>query len=146
MTRRWSMRTRFVAAASACLLPLLAVVLFVLDQSLNNSRDQILDNEIAISNVVAQTLSQTLGESQMLLVDLSKDPAVSSPNPDKAAQTVFANAMAYRSSLKGLFLIGADGNQTTYFGLDPAPLFENLSLKSKIDDALNAGVSGVSNT
>jgi signal transduction histidine kinase len=140
------MRTRFVAAASACLLPLLGVVLFVLDQSLNNSRDQILDNEIAISNVVSQTLSQTLGESQMLVTELSKDPAVSSPNPDKAAQTVFANAMAYRASLKGIFLVGASGNQTTYFGLDPAPLLENLSLKSKIDDALNAGVSGVSNT
>src|SRR6187397_2724847 len=109
MTRRWSMRTRFVAAASACLLPLLGVVLFVLDQSLDNSRDQIIDNEIAISNVVAQSLSQTLAESQGLVTELAKDPAVSSNNPEKTAQTLFASAMAYRTSLKGLFLVGSDG-------------------------------------
>jgi signal transduction histidine kinase len=146
MTRRWSMRTRFVAAASACLLPLLGVVLFVLDQSLDNSRDQIIDNEIAISNVVAQSLSQTLAESQGLVTELAKDPAVSSSNPEKTAQTLFANAMAYRTSLKGLFLVGPDGRPITYFPLDPTPLLDNLTLKSKIDDALNAGVSGVSNT
>src|SRR5262249_61664813 len=104
MTRRWSMRTRFVAAASACLLPLLGVVLFVLDQSLNNSRDQILDNDIAISNVVTQTLSQTLEDSKMLVTDLAQEPAVTAANPAnaesvKTAQAVFINAMKYRSSL-----------------------------------------------
>lgn len=140
------MRTRFVAAASACLLPLLGVVLFVLDQSLDNSRDQILDNEIAISNVVAQSLSQTLGESQGLLTELSKDPSVSSPNPENSAQTLFANAMQFRTSLKGLFLIGPNGSQLTYYPLDPTPLLDNLTFKTKIDDALNAGVFGVSNT
>lgn len=146
MTRRWSMRTRFVAAASACLLPLLGVVLFVLDQSLDNSRDQIIDNEIAISNVVAQSLSQTLAESQGLVTELAKDPAVSSASPENTAQTLFANAMAFRTSLKGLFLVGPDGRPVTYYPLDPTPLLDNLTLKSKIDDALNAGVSGVSNT
>ncbi|HEY7033272.1 MAG TPA: cache domain-containing protein [Thermomicrobiales bacterium] len=145
------MRTRFVAAASACLLPLLAVVLFVLDQSLNNSRDQLLDNEIAISNVVAQTLSQTLEDSQMLVTDLAQEPAVTSANAAnadsiKGAQSVFINAMKYRSSLKGLFLLGSDGRPVTSYSIDPAPLLDNITLKTVTDNALTAGVTGVSNT
>ncbi|MEA2586139.1 MAG: hypothetical protein QOF33_4224 [Thermomicrobiales bacterium] len=146
MTRRWSMRTRFVAAASACLLPLLGVVLFVLDQSLDNSRDQLLDNEIAISNVVAQTLSQTLEENQMLLAELVKEPAINSTIDEKGTQAVFSNALAYRQSLKGLFLLVPDGNRIVYRGIDPEPLLGNLTLKTLLENALNAGGTGVSNT
>lgn len=151
MTRRWSMRTRFVAAASACLLPLLGVILFVLDQSLANNRAQILDNETAISNVVAQTLSQTLEDSKMLVTDLAQEPTITSAGAAnaesaKAVQTVFNNAMKYRTSLKGLFLLRPDGSPVTSFGADPTPLLGNISLKTVTDNALNAGVTGVSNT
>lgn len=144
--RRWSLRTRFVAAASVCLLPLLAVVLFVLNQSLDNSRDQILDNEIAISNVVAQTLAQNLDDHRTLLTALSENPEVSSPQIDSDAAAVFEDAMTYRASLKGLFLIDADGNASTFRGFDPNPLLSNATLKSLIDSALNAGSFSISNT
>jgi signal transduction histidine kinase len=145
------MRTRFVAAASACLLPLLGVVLFVLDQSLNNSRNQILDNDIAISNVVTQTLAQTLEDSKMLVTDLAQEPEITAANSAnaesvKAAQTVFINAMKYRASLKGLFLLGPDGRPVTSYSIDPTPLLDNITLKTVTDNALTAGVTGVSNT
>jgi signal transduction histidine kinase len=144
MTRRWSMRTRFVAAASACLLPLLAVVLFVLDQSLNNSRDQILDNEIAVSNVVATSLSQTLQESESLLTALAQNPDVQALH-DQEARQVFGQAQAYRPSVKGIFLINPDGQVVTSFGIDPAPLLATYTVSTATNNALKAGATGVSN-
>jgi signal transduction histidine kinase len=145
MRRRWSMRTRFVAAASACLLPLLGVVLLVLDQSLNNSRDQILDNEIAVSNVVAKSLSQTLDESQSLLVTLAQKKEIQSLSGEDA-QPVFSEAQAYRPSLKGIFLLDADGELVTYFGIDPQPLLTSAEVSGLTANALRAGTSGVSNS
>src|SRR4051812_31639421 len=146
MMRRWSLRARFVAAASVCLLPLLAVILFVLNESLNNSRDQILDNEIAISNVVAQTLSQTLDDHRSLLNALAENPQVTNATNDAGTQAVFSDAMTYRASLKGLFIVGPDGNATTFLGIDPNPLLGNTNLKALTDSALNAGSFSVSNT
>ncbi len=142
MTRRWSMRTRFVAAASACLLPLLGVVLFVLDQSLNNSRDQIIDTEIAVSGVVSTLLSQTLQENQAVLQDLAKREEIQQVN-EAVAQPVLNQTLMLRPSLKGLFLIGPEGNLVTYFGIEPKPLLPTI--QSLADNALRAGTAGVSN-
>ncbi len=142
MTRRWSMRTRFVAAASACLLPLLGVVLFVLDQSLDNSRDQIIDTEIAVSGVVSTLLSQTLQENQAVLQDLAKKEEIQQVD-QTLAQPVLSQTLILRPSLKGLFLIGPDGNLVTYFGIEPNALLPTI--KPLADNALRAGTAALSN-
>ncbi len=142
MTRRWSLRTRFVAAASACLLPLLAVILFILDQSLENSRDQIFDTEVAVSGVVSTLLSQTLEENHAVLQDLAKREEIQQLN-ESAAQPVLNQTLTLRPSLKGLFLIGPDGKTVTYFGIEPSASLLS-TIKPLTDNALRAGAPGVS--
>lgn len=141
MTRRWSMRTRFVAAASLCLLPLLGVVFYILDQSLSNSRDQLYETEVAFAEVVSRGINQTLQENQDVLTSLSANPAVLSM--DKAqADAVLAQAKELRPSLAGLFLLDPQQQVITYSGgIDPAAF--QAEIKTAADVALTAGESAI---
>src|SRR5438270_8680205 len=76
MGRRWSLRTRFVAAAALCLLPLIGVALFVINSTLQHSRDQLLDAEFAVSDVVAQGMAGVINDNEMLLTNLAQNPLV----------------------------------------------------------------------
>jgi signal transduction histidine kinase len=143
MTRRWSLRTRFVAAASLCLLPLLGVVLYILDQSLDNSRDQLFETELAFAEVVSRGINQTLQENQDVLTNLSTDPAIVTVD-NFGAQPVLAQAQELRPSLAGLFLLDPEQNVVAYSGgIDPAAFPSQI--KPAADVALTAGESAITN-
>jgi signal transduction histidine kinase len=141
MMRRWSLRTRFVAAASLCLLPLLAVVLYVLDQSLDQSRDQIIETETAMSAVVASGINETLIDNQIVLTDLASTEAVRSMDP-KDAQIELVRWGQARPNMYGLSLISPDLNVVAFAGADPSPL-PPTSIQA-LDVALTVGETGVS--
>lgn len=143
MTRRWTFRTRFVAAAALCLLPLIGVVLFLLNQSLAHSRDQLVDTEFTIADVVAQGLTATLNENQAALADVAEDPFVRGMIATQA-QDPLNNVRRARPSLNGLFLLDAQGGVVTISGgIDPAPLMPQF--KDTVDKVLNAGEPAISN-
>ena len=142
MTRRWSMRTHFVAAASLCLLPLLGVVFYILDQSLDNSRDQLYGAEVAFAEVVSRGLKQTLQENQDVLTFLSSNPGIRSMEKDQA-DVVLGQAKELRPSLAGLFLLDPNQNVVSYSGgIDPASF--SAQLKKAADVALTSGESALS--
>lgn len=115
MTRRWSLRTRFVAAASLCLLPLLGVVLFVLDQSLEHSREQLLDTEDAVAAVVAQGLSGTLAENQTVLNDLATYESIRNLDAEQAQERL-NQFKRNRPAVLGAFLVDANATIVTSAG------------------------------
>ena len=120
MTRRWSMRTRLLAAASLCLL-LLGVVLYILDQSLENSRDQVYDTQFAFAEVVSRGITQTLTENQDVLTSLASDPAIL-PMDQAASQEVLAQAKELRPSLTGFFLRSRAKYRRVFRGSRPTTL------------------------
>ena len=141
MTRRWSMRTRFVAAASLCLLPLLGVIFYILDQSLSNSRDQLYETEVAFAEVVSRGINQTLQENQDVLTSLSANPVVSAMDPAQASE-VLAQAKELRPTLAGLFLLDPQQQMVAYSGgIDPASF--QAEIKAAADVALTAGESAI---
>ena len=141
MTRRWSMRTRFVAAASLCLLPLLGVIFYILDQSLSNSRDQLYETEVAFAEVVSRGINQTLQENQDVLTSLAANPAISSMDQAQA-DVVLAQAKELRPSLAGLFLLDPQQQVVTYSGgINPADF--QAEIKTAADIALTAGESAI---
>ncbi len=141
MTRRWSMRTRFVAAASLCLLPLLGVVFYILDQSLSNSRDQLYETEVAFAEVVSRGISQTLQENQDVLTSMAANPSISSMDPVTAGEAL-AQAKELRPSLAGLFLLDPQQNVIAYSGgIDPASF--QAEIKTAADIALTGGESAI---
>src|SRR5262245_39896009 len=130
MMRRWSLRTRFVAAASLCMLPLLAVVLFVINQSLEHSRNQIIETETAMSAVVAQGINQTLMENQQVLTDLAATEQVRSMNADTAGEAL-SQWKQVRPNLYGLFLAAPDGSFVTAVGADPGTVASSYYERSE---------------
>jgi signal transduction histidine kinase len=142
MTRRWTFRTRFVAAAALCLLPLIGVVLFLLNQSLVHSRNQLVDTEFTIADVVAQGLTATLNENQLALQDVAEDPFVRGMIATQA-QDPLNNVRRARPSLNGLFLLDAQGNVVTISGgIDPAPMMPQF--RDAVEKVLTAGEPAVS--
>jgi signal transduction histidine kinase len=141
MMRRWSLRTRFVAAASLCLLPLLAVVLYVLDESLDQSRDQIIETEIAMSEVVAKGINETLDENKTVLTDLASLESVRSMN-EAAAQQELGQWWRARPNMYGISLTKPDKETLTSAGIEPGQM--PISYYQALDVALNVGDTGVS--
>ncbi|MBX3071601.1 MAG: HAMP domain-containing protein [Thermomicrobiales bacterium] len=141
MGRRWSLRTRSVAAASLCLLPLLGVVLFILDQSLENSTDQIFETQLAFAEVVARGITQTLTENQEVLTTISADSRIKSMDP-ALAQEVLAQAKELRPSLTGLFLVDPNKNIVAFAGgVDPAGFAAEIGPAAEI--AVTAGETAI---
>jgi len=142
MTRRWSMRTHFVAAASLCLLPLLGVVFYILDQSLTNSRDQLYGAEVAFAEVVSRGIKQTLQENQDVLTFLATNPSVRAIDKEEA-DLVLGQAKELRPSLSGFFLLDPEQNVISYSGgIDPA--LYSTQIKKAADIALTSGESALS--
>lgn len=143
MTRRWSFRTRFVAAAALCLLPLVGVVLFLLDQSFENSREQLIETEFTVADVVSQGLTATLDENQRALEDLSDDPFVQAMIPTEVQEPLDQLRRA-RPSLSGVFLLDPEKNLLTFTGgIDPTPLLSQFT--DAVDKVLNGGEPAISN-
>ena len=144
MGRRWPLRTRFVLVATACLLPLLGVVLFVLDQSLDNGRDQLLDAQQAAAEVVAQYLAATLEDNRRVLDELATTDGVRRLDA-AATEDLLSQFWRARPSLYGLFLVDADGFVIAHAGMDPSQLQVPLSSLPAVERALMVKDLGVSN-
>ena len=143
MTRRWSLRTRFVAAASLCLLPLLGVVFYILDQSLDNSRAQVYDTQFAFAEVVSRGITQTLSENQEVLANLATNSRIRSMDP-VTSQEVLGQAKELRPSLTGLFLLDPEQNLIAYSGgIDPVLFAEQIKAAAEL--SLTAGESAITN-
>ncbi|HET8522446.1 MAG TPA: ATP-binding protein [Thermomicrobiales bacterium] len=143
MTRRWSLRTRFVAAASLCLLPLLGVVLFVLDQSLEHSQEQLLDTEVTIADTVAQGLSITLADNESVLSNLAASEQVRAMNAP-ATQDRFNQVIRLRTNIYGLFLADPTGTIVTSAGsITPEPFLAEFgpALQTALGPGNKIGVS-----
>lgn len=107
MKRHWSFRTRFVLTATLCLLPLLVVLFYVMQQSLAESREKTIENEVAIGNVIAKGVAQTLQDNVSVLTDIATNEDVRSLNADTSGQTL-AQYKRARASLYGIILVAPD--------------------------------------
>lgn len=135
------MRTRFVAAASLCLLPLLGVVFYILDQSLSNSRDQLYETEVAFAEVVSRGINQTLQENQDVLTSLSANPGIRAVDKEQA-DVVLGQAKELRPTLAGLFLLDPNQKVVSYSGgINPTDF--QAEIKNAADIALTGGESAI---
>lgn len=142
--RRWSLRTRFVLVALACLLPLLGVVLFVLDQSLNHGRTQLLETQATTAEAVAQAVASTVGGYQRTLAEITRQAVIQRSDVEKSEAFLKTVAAARGTELYDLFLIDQDGIVAASTGaLEPGPLPPGL--KAALEPTLGPGEFDVSN-
>jgi len=126
LTRHWSLRTTFFVVAAAGLLPLMLVVLYIFTQSRANNRNQLIETEYAVADVVARALDFTLTDNAEVLKALAVSDTIQSLKPEQANPTLLQYRFA-RPSLTGLFLIDAQGNLLANAGPDPSTIGSGLT-------------------
>lgn len=142
--QKWSLRVRFLLIAGACLLPLLGVTIYVLSQSLEHSRAQLLDAEVATAEVVAQVLRTMLDDNGRVLQELANTERVRTLDPVQSSEVLDQFKRA-RPNLYGLFILDADRNLISVAGLEPSTFAETSSFAGAIDQAMLGEAFGVSN-
>lgn len=121
MTRHWSFRTRFVLMASLCLLPLLFVTYYVIQESLDESREKTIENEVAIAEVIAANVTLSLDENISVLTDIASMESVRTLNAE-SAQATLGQFLRARPGLYGIILVSAQDRTVVAASgnLDPA--------------------------
>ncbi len=124
--------------ASLCLVPLLLVLVYVIQESLDESREKTIENEVAIGEVIAKNVSQTLDENVVVLTDIASVESVRTLNPEQAQITI-GQFLRARPSLYGIMLVSADGRQlvTTSGNLDPEQVLPRI--QSDLDTLFTVG-------
>lgn len=141
--RGWSLRTRFVLAALACLLPLLGVCVYILFQSLENNQEQLEDTERQTADIVSNSLANTLQESEILLNTLVNDAGVRGLSQTDATEAM-NGVLPYRPSVAGFFLLDPNNRFIAQAGTDPTSILPTL--EEGMLDRVRTGETGVSNT
>lgn len=126
MIYHWSLRTRFVLFATACLIPLLAVVVFFLDRGIERNTDQIINTEHTVAQLVNQTLQSYFRENGEALANLARQPGIVEMDGTRA-QTALGTYRTARPLLSGVFLTNPAGNIVATSGPNVAPLLTQLA-------------------
>ncbi len=145
MIRRLSLRSRFILVALICLVPLIFVTAYVVQGSLDESREKTIANEVAIAEVIAANITQQLDEHISVLTDIASIEAVRTLNVETAPVNIAPYVRA-RPGLYGIMLIDAEHRTPVISSgnLDPVVLLPRI--QAEIDATLTAGepkVSGV---
>jgi signal transduction histidine kinase len=144
LLRRLSLRTRLIAFAAACLLPLFVLFIFFLVETADAGREQVLDAQTATAEVVASVLASTLADNQKVLQELSSIDKVRKMEQGPAMDTLQQFNRAH-PNLYGLFLFDQDGKKVSSTGLDPDQFRAEPAFSDAVDRSLNLGEPAVSN-
>jgi len=136
MIHHWSLRTRFVVFATACLVPLLAVVVFFLDRGIERNTEQIINSERTVAQLINQTLQSHFQETTEALANLARQPEIQQleREPAEEALGTFRAALPLMS---GIFRTDPTGKIIATSGPDVAPL--QMQLASQFETTISTG-------
>lgn len=119
--RPWSLRTRFVLFALACLVPLLVVVLFFLDRGIRYNIEQTIANENTIASLVERSLVSYFERNVTALENLSRTEAIASLETADADR-LLGLATTVRPEISSLFLVDVQGQPISQSTTSPTDL------------------------
>jgi signal transduction histidine kinase len=124
--------------ASLCLLPLLLVLIYVIQQSLDESREKTIETEVAIGEVIATNVTQALEENVVVLTDVASTESVRTLDPQQA-QATLGQFLRARPSLYGMLLISSDTREivASSGNIELDPVLERL--QPDLDTLFTAG-------
>jgi signal transduction histidine kinase len=126
------------------MLPLLGVIGIFLIETVDAGREQVLDAQASMAEVVASVLATTLSDNQKVLNELAAIDKVRRMEPSAAKDALDQFSRAH-PNIYGLFLLDQNGNLVTSTGLDPQQVWTQESFVAAVDRSLNLGEPGVSN-
>ena len=124
--KNWSLRTRFILFALACLVPFAAVMSYAVDRELDRRIEQTLVSQSAIASSVSRSLSSFLSTNANALEGIAQLPSVVSLNPEES-EIALGQARGVRPELSGIFLIDTEQQIVARSGADPETLLAYIS-------------------
>lgn len=143
MTSKWSLRTRLVLFATACLIPLVLVVLFFLDRGIQRNTEQIVSSETTISTLTSQVVTGYLNGVVTTVEKLAGQPeivAFADPNTDTTR--VLALTRDARMDLAGLLIFDGTGALISTSGPAPKTLVD--SIQGQLVQTIETGQPAIS--
>lgn len=116
--QRWSLRTRFLLFALACLIPFAAVVAYSFDRDRDRSIDRLVAHEISMASAVSRGVSSYLATNADALEGIAQLESVISLNPEQSGDSL-GQARNVRPELSGIFLINTENEIVSSSGTDP---------------------------
>lgn len=126
MIHHWSLRTRFVVFATACLIPLLAVVVFFLDRGIERNTEQIINTERTVAQLINQTLQSNFVETGEAIANLAQQQEIVQLERERA-ETTLGTYRAALPLMSGIFLTDPNGTIIANSGPDVEPLRMHLA-------------------
>jgi signal transduction histidine kinase len=142
MTQHWSLRTRFVIFAIACLIPLLIVVVFFLDRSIERNSEELVNSETTLSTLVNQTLTNYLNANYRSMEVIANIPAMVSQDDPERINAILGEARTFRPELSGIFLINNDDIVVGESGTQTDLILPYID--TQIDSTISTGQRGIS--
>jgi signal transduction histidine kinase len=139
--QRWSLRTRFLLFALACLVPFGVVLGYYLDRNLDHARRQALAHESTTASAVSRSVTTYLSSNAEALDGIAQMPNVVSLDAERA-EVDLGQARRTRPELSGIFLVDAEQEYVTSSGVDPSNLLPVLA--QQIDQTVNQNVVTIS--
>ena len=142
MTQHWSLRTRFVLFAAACLIPLVSVVVFFLDRSIDRNSEELINSETTLANLVNQSISNYLNGNFRAMEMIATHPEIVSQDDADEIDTILGEARTYRPDVSGIFLVNSESDLLGQSGIDTAEFLSRI--EPLIDSTLSSGARGIS--
>lgn len=142
MTRRLSLRARFLLFAVACLLPLLVVVVFFLDRGIERNTQQLISAEGSLAQVINRQLRTQFKDNVDTFSNLAHQPEIVEMR-QSAAETTLGQYQTALPGISGIFLIDSHGTLVAQSGQLPGPvLTANKALFQQVMASGSAIVTG----
>lgn len=122
----WSLRTRFLLFAFACLIPLTAVVGYYLDRSRDRSVEQTIAYQTTLASQTSRSVSSFIDANVDAMQGLAQLPDIVGLDSEDAGNAL-GEARTVRQELSGIFLLDIEGNIVNSSGTDPALLLDSIA-------------------
>lgn len=104
--------------ALICLVPVVIVVLFFLNWSIERSNQEIANGEATLSSLVTQSLTNYINSNYQTIERLSAVPAIQTQDDVDEVNRVLGEARTLRADLSGVFLLNTSGEPVGESGTD----------------------------
>lgn len=142
MRRPFSLRTRFMAFSLVCLIPLLIVIIFFLDRSVDRSNQEVISSEATLSSLVTQSLTNYINLHFQTIDRLASVPAIQSQESNDEVNRILGEARTLRPDMSGVFLVNPEGDIVAESGTDADLVLPHIS--TQIESTLATGQRSIS--
>jgi signal transduction histidine kinase len=131
-----------VLFALACMIPLIIVVVFFLDRSIERNNQELINSETTLSTLVNQSLTNYLNGNYRSMEVVANHPMIVHQEDQDVINAILGEARTFRPEFSGLFLVNNDDVVVGQSGIDTSLLMPFI--ESQIDSTIATGQRGIS--